>query len=297
MTAAEQGFLLLSSQLGDPHRCPLSTAQLRTLTQRMRQTDWAGENRDLIPKDLIGLGYGREMAERIVLLLADMALAKRYLHRGQQSGCVPLTRVSPGYPGAFLNRLGDDAPGCVWVKGNMALLENPCISLVGSRDIRPENLAFARQVGCQAARQGFVLVSGNARGADREAQRACLEAGGSVICVVADELARYAPGENMLYMSEDGFDAGFSTLRALSRNRLIHSLPERTFVAQCGRGHGGTWDGTTRNLKGRWSAVFCFDDGSEAVRALVEQGAEQILLDDLNNIRALPVLDFGLFDQ
>ena len=75
--------------------------------------------------------------------------------------------------------LGDDAPGCLWAKGNLELLSRPMISLVGSRDIMPRNLEFARELGRQAALQGFVLVSGNARGADRAAQSACLEAGGA----------------------------------------------------------------------------------------------------------------------
>lgn len=297
MTGAEQGFLLLCSQLGDPHRCPLTTAQLRTLTQRLRDTEHPSQERDIMPQDLVHLGYSREMAERIVLLLEDKELLQQYLAKAQHNGCVPLTRVTLGYPQIFFDRLGDSAPGCLWIKGDRTLLTMPCVSLVGSRDIRPENMKFAQELGRQAARQGYVLVSGNARGADRTAQQACLASGGRVISIVADELARHAPGENMLYMSEDGFDACFSAIRALSRNRLIHSLSDRTFVAQSSHRRGGTWDGTTRNLKRHWSAVFCFDDGSEASKDLAGQGAELVSSVDLHKIGDLPALDLGFFDQ
>jgi predicted Rossmann fold nucleotide-binding protein DprA/Smf involved in DNA uptake len=247
--------------------------------------------------DLMGMGYGREMAERIISLLDDAVLLKHYLRRGQRAGCIPLSRISEEYPASVHNRLGTDAPGCLWVKGNLELLTRPAVALVGSREIGKENLAFAREVGRQAARQGYVLVSGNARGADRAAQESCLAAGGEVICVVADELERHTPRKNMLYISEDGFDLPFSAQRALSRNRVIHCMGLRTFVAQAGYQHGGTWDGTVRNLRFGWSPVYCFCDGSPAVALLGEMGAEEIRLDDLNDISALPIRFFGLFDQ
>ena len=297
MTAGEQGFLLLTSQLGDPQRCPLTTPQLRTLTQRIRQSPRPAHDRELTPDDLTVLGFSREMAERITLLLSDQPLLEHYLRRAQQANCHPLTRITPGYPQPLLDRLGPDAPGCLWLKGNVNLLSKPCISLVGSREIHPENLKFAQEVGLQAAKQGYVLVSGNARGADRAAQLACLQAGGQVICVVADELTKRTPGENVLCISEEGFDVPFSALRALSRNRLIHCLSDRVFVAQCDHGHGGTWDGTTRNLKAGWSRVFCFQDGSDAISELSQMGAEPINLCELHNFSSLPLPDSGLFGQ
>lgn len=297
MTAGEQGLLLLTSLLGDSSRCPLSTAQLRTLTQRIQNRPRPTEDRDLVPEDLISLGYSREMAERIVLLLSDVPVLEHYLRRAKQADCHPLTRVSPGYPSALLDKLGAEAPGCLWLKGNPELLQKPCVSLVGSRDIRHENLIFAQEVGRQAAKQGYVLVSGNARGADRAAQLACLQAGGQIICVVADELTKRHPNENVLCISEDCFDSPFSALRALSRNRLIHCLPDRVFVAQCRNGRGGTWDGTTRNLKAGWSRVFCFQDGSESCVELAQMGAEPLDLCNLHNFSSLPFPDSGLFGQ
>ena len=119
------------------------------------------------------------------------------------------------------------------------------------------------------------MVSGNAVGADQTAQQACVRAGGSVICFLADELQRHAPqpGSRVLMVSEDGFDLPFSTARAYRRNRLIHSMAEKSFVAQCALGSGGTWQGTTENLRRGWSDVFVCDDGSEAARALSARGA------------------------
>lgn len=297
MTGPERGFLLLTSHLGNPERKVLTTAQLRVLSQRMRQAAVDDPERDLVPEDLRRLGYGPEMAQRIAALLAQEDLLEHYLRRGAKKGCVCLTWASAGYPAALRAALGDEAPGCLWAKGDLALLEKPKISLVGSRDLNHLNAEFAREAGRQAARQGFCLVSGNARGADRTAQDACLASGGGVISIVADSLEKQPLREKLLYLSEDVFDAEFSSHRALSRNRCIHALGEKVLVAQSGFQQGGTWDGTVKNLRFGWSRVFCFDDGSTAAKMLGQMGAGLIPMDALSDLGGLQNEQQNLFDR
>lgn len=297
MTGAERGFLLLASQLGNPERKPLSTAQMRVLAARVRQSDPPDEKRDLKLQDLAALGYGPDMARRILALLDEEALLGRYLCRSRKAGCVPLTWVSDGYPSVLRDKLGAESPGALWAKGDLGILRGKKIALVGSRDIRRENRAFAEEAGRQAALQGYTLVSGNARGADHIAQRACLEQGGKVISVVADELEKQTAQTGVLYLSEEDFDAAFTTQRALSRNRVIHALADKTLVAQSGLTVGGTWDGTVKNLRYGWSPVFCFCDGSEAACQLELLGAELIEPRKLNNLGALSPSNPTFFDR
>ena len=285
MRPAERGFLLLSSHLGDPQRKILTPAQLRNLGKRAKLLP--AEDRDLTQQDLLRIGYDREMAQRILELLEGESQLSWYLSRGKRSGCVPLTRVSQGYPQRLRSRMGLDAPGCLWAKGDVSLLEKPAVALVGSRELYENNRRFAEEAGRQAALQGYVLVSGNAKGADRQAQEACLRAGGSVISVVADELESKPLIPGVLWLSEDGFDLPFSTPRALSRNRVIHSLGAVTLVAQCSLGKGGTWDGTLKNLHHGYSPVCCFGDGSPAAQELVQRGAAAVTIEDLQDLKAL----------
>lgn len=287
MTGAERGFLLLCSRLGNPERKPLTTAQFRQLAQRVRDTEPSREMRDMTPEDLLPLGYGGAEARRIVELLDEEFLLDRYLEKAAKKGCHPLTRISSGYPQILRQRLGDDAPGCLWYKGDLKLLEQPGIALVGSRDLNSQNREFAAHAGIQAAQQGYSLISGNARGADRTAQDAALNHGGTVVSVVADELEQHESGQRQLFLSEDGFDLEFGKIRALSRNRVIHTLGLCTLVAQSGLEKGGTWDGTVRNLRHGWSPVFCFDDGSLSCDALEQLGARVI---DKNQLEDLEVL-------
>lgn len=295
MNQKEAGFLLLTSKLGNPERKTLTVSQLRTLGQRIRCMEPPRENRDLEMGDILALGYGQEMARRILALLEEEELLAHYLRRGARAECVPLCRISDGYPGVLKRKLDLDAPGCLWAKGDLSILDSKMVALVGSRDLLPGNREFAEEAGRQAALQGFCLVSGNARGADRTAQNACLKAGGRVVSIVADELWKQEPREGILYLSEDGFDEEFSAQRALSRNRCIHAMGDKTLVAQCSYQKGGTWDGTVRNLRFGWSPVFGLDDGSPGMDLLEQMGLRKISMEALSCLSGLKGDSIRLF--
>ena len=297
MTAGEKGFLLLTGYLGDPERKPLTVAQFRDLTTRVRAMERPEGDRDLTEADLLAIGCDKAAARRVLQLLDQRELLDWYLERGKHEGCRPLTRISTHYPGRFHKALGLDAPGTLWAKGNLELLGLGKISLVGSRDLKPDNLAFAEEIGKQAALQGYVLVSGNARGADRTAQDSCLAHGGCVISIVADRLMDHPLRERVLYLSEDGYDLEFSARRALKRNRLIHALSEQVFVAQCNYGKGGTWDGSRNNLRHGWSHLFCFRDGSKGITELEQMGATCIQMSALTDFSALQPDMMNFIDQ
>lgn len=287
MRPAEEGFLLLSSHLGFTARPALTGPQLRVLGRRVREAKKDDPDRRLGVADLVALGYSREEAERILSLLAEEGLLKQYLKAGKRAGCVPVALNSIRFPRLLKQRLGDDSPGCLWAKGDLKLLERPAIAVVGSRTPTRQTQDFAIQAGIAAAQQGFVLVSGNAQGVDQLAQDAALYHGGSVISVVADQLAAREKRKNVLYLSELDYDAEFSAARALSRNRVIHCLGQKVLVAQCRLGKGGTWNGTANNLKKGWSPVFCLADGSEGALELQNRGARLITTQDLQDLNAL----------
>lgn len=296
MNEAERGYLLLTCFLGIPDRRVITPAQLRNLTNRVRGSEHSEQDRDLETADLLALGYSRADADRILALLSEDDLLEGYLRDAAKAGCVPLSRVSPDYPSALTRKLGADAPGCLWAKGDLTLLRQPCIALVGSRELHSENERFARTVGEQAAKQGYVLLSGNAKGADQTAQESCLAAGGRVISVVADRLDTKPERKNVLWLSEQGFDLPFSAVRALSRNRVIHCMGQAVIAAQCSYRTGGTWDGSLNNLKHEWSRLWCFRDGSKAVVELSQLGAREIGFEDLADLTGLTKQEETLFD-
>ena len=296
LTGGEYGFLLLTSNLGDPNRKPLTVAQFRELTKRSESMRFRDISRDVDVYDFVSIGYSPKVAQHIIDLLQDELLLGWYMTQARKNECVPVTRATEAYPAIVRQRLGLDSPGVLWARGDLSLLDTPAISLVGSRELAEPNRAFAAEVGRQAALQGYTLVSGNARGADKTAQNACLEAGGRVISVVADSLTAHKTRENVLYLSENSFDEVFSAQRAISRNRVIHTLGRMVFVAQCGLEKGGTWDGTGKNLRQGWSPVYCFDDDSEAVRLLEQMGAGLVPVEGLADLSWLETPEKSLFN-
>ena len=288
MNSREKGFALLTCYLGDPRRKILTVAQFRVLAQRVRQGTPNRSAGELEERDLLALGYDGETAHRIVELLSQEQQLMWYVQKGREVGCRPITRISEQYPQALRKRLGLDAPACLWAKGDLSLLGQPAVALVGSRELRILNQAFAQEAGEQIARQGYVLISGNARGADKAAQDSCLAHGGRVISVVADRLDAHPEQPGVLYLSEDGFDLGFSAQRALSRNRCIHALGISAIAAQCSLQTGGTWDGSVKNLRFGWTPLYIFDDGSESARLLCDMGATMIGFEDLKDLWNLP---------
>lgn len=274
MTAAERGFLLLCCDLGEPDRKPLTAAQLRQLRRRLRFSPAPPTPDDQVTEqNLMALGIDRPLARQIAALMNREAALEQYLLLARQEGVAVITCVSESYPRRLSEALGDDAPAVLFCRGELSLLGCRCVSLVGSRRLKPDNRAFAQRIGTLAAGENLVLVSGNAEGADRAAQDACLDAGGAVIAFVPDRLAGQPVGKRQLLISEDGFHLGFSAARALRRNAFIHAMGQKTFVAQSDYGHGGTWAGTMDNLRRGWSEVYVFNDGSEAAAALAGCGA------------------------
>ena len=295
MTGAERGWLLLCADLADGVK-PLSPAQVRSLRRLVNQADKALDDPEasLTVTDLIDLGCEKNSAERILRLLDREEALDVYLRAAEDRGIRPLTRSSPDYPARLL-RLGDSAPGVLFYRGELSVLKERAISLTGSRDLSPEGAAFCRRVGKLAAMEGLVLVSGNARGADRAAQSACLEAGGSVISVIPGPLFETEPeSERQLMLCENGWQLPFSEFRALSRNRLIYALSDLALVAEVGL-RGGTMRGASEAIRNGILPVFVRENAGPGSRELIQLGADPVS-EDLTSLRDLRPSRLTLWD-
>lgn len=295
MTRAEEGILLLCCSLGDEECKPLTMPQFRELGLRVRASFRDGDQlRELSVSDLRNLNYDQAQAERILWLLDREQKLVRYLKAGEARGIYAVTRLSPAYPARVLAKRQLSAPPVLFCMGDASLLREPSVAVVGSRELRPENAAFARTAGRLAAEEDLTLVSGGAVGADTAAQEACLSHGGKAVIFLPRPLTEQTPRNNVLYCAEGGYDLPFRSWRALNRNALIHMQGERTLAAQCTYGSGGTWQGCMENLKQGWSPLFVYDDGSDGAKALMEQGAEGVR--KLERISDLVSSQTSLFD-
>ncbi|WP_349364353.1 MAG: DNA-processing protein DprA [Roseitalea porphyridii] len=99
----------------------------------------------------------------------------------------------PDYPP--LLRLSDQAPPLVTVKGDAAVLAQPCVAIVGSRNASMAGLTMARRLAAGLGEAGYAVASGLARGIDAAAHEAALETG--TIAVLAGGPDRPYPPENV----------------------------------------------------------------------------------------------------
>ena len=286
----EKLMLLLCGDFNDG-LTPLGLKQFRKLSERVRNNLFFSPDKELTRSDFIDLGYDEEESKKIFELISRENSVRCELERLAGMGIFPLTRISTEYPKSILEKLGDSAPMVLFYAGNLDLLKNAAIALVGSREISVQGATFARTLGETAAKSGLTLVSGGANGADIIAQTAALANGGSVICFRPDglvnninKLSNEIAAGKLLVITERGADISFSSATAASRNRLIHCYSDRVFVAGSDYKKGGTWSGTETNLKKGYSKVYVFDDGSAGCSGLIGLGGEPIGLSDLDKI-------------
>lgn len=104
-----------------------------------------------------------------------------------------VTIHDPNYPP--LLREITDPPPILYVRGEIPSSQK-AISIVGSRRATRAGLDMATRLSADLSREGFVIVSGFARGIDTAAHRSALDAGGKTIAVLGCGVDVVYPPEN-----------------------------------------------------------------------------------------------------
>ena len=88
-----------------------------------------------------------------------------------------------------------DPPRVLYLRGagEIELLAQPMVAIVGARACSPYGSQVARMLGRELAAAGLVVVSGLARGVDGEAHRGALEAEGLTVAVLGCGIDRDYP--------------------------------------------------------------------------------------------------------
>ena len=147
-----------------------------------------------------------------------------------------LTAVEVTYPARWLERLGQSAPPALWIKG--AMPESALLGIVGSRQIEPHVKEFAVNVGGEAVRLGFSIVSGGADGCDRAGAAGAVARGGQAVEILPYGINGYVRTARC-GLSVCAPDDVFNTAAAMERNTLIYAASEQTVVVQARFKEGG----------------------------------------------------------
>ncbi len=263
LTPDTQAILLLCGHLGmsaNTEHQPLTPTEYNKLAQWLRHMD-------MCPADLLQPESLTSLRENLTFPL-DHKHIEALISRGTalalaveswtNKGLWILSRSDQHYPERLKNQLGHTAPPLLYGAGNIDLLSQGGLAIVGSRDVDKDGLSFTRHIATLCAQQNIPVVSGGARGVDSEAMVAALQAGGQVIGVLADSLAKAAVSgkyrdalreSRLVLASPYDPSIGFHVGNAMARNKHIYALGEWALVISCTYNKGGTWAGAVENLK------------------------------------------------
>ena len=302
LTPDTQAVLLLCGELGQRGNGlkPLGLRQYNLLAAWLK-------TEGLRPGDLLtakgraklaGLQTAEVNRDRVSPLLERGAALALMVERWERGGLWAISRGDDCYPERLKRYLGQATPPLLYGVGSTSLLNRGGLAVVGSRDRSEEDGDFARRIGEYCAREGIAIVSGAAKGIDRDAMTGALEAGGSALGVLAEGLAKTATSgqyrsglvsDRLTLVSPFDPDSRWFAYTAMERNKLLYGFSEAALVVASSDESGGTWAGAVEALQHGRVKVFVKIVGTPAPgnSKLVRMGGVPFPEEPWENLRPL----------
>ena len=286
LTNDTKAILLLCGAFGNKSSVkPLASREYNAMvrwlvSEEMRPEDLLQEDN----ADAAAVGVGIDWARFKALLGRGVQLGFA-VEEWNRAGIWVLSRSDEEYPARYRNHLKDKAPPLLFGAGERSLLKGGGLAVVGSRNVDSAGENFARHVAEMCAINDMPVVSGGARGVDRIAMASALEAGGTVIGVLAENLLRASLERNarnalnegrMLLISPYHPKARFTVGTAMGRNKLIYAMADYGLVVSADYNRGGSWSGAKEELNRKSPLILFVRSGSDVPdgnRRLIEIGA------------------------
>jgi predicted Rossmann fold nucleotide-binding protein DprA/Smf involved in DNA uptake len=185
----------------------------------------------------------------------------------QNSGIEVIPVVSSEYSKTLKENLKKSAPSVLYIKGNKQIMQEKSVAIVGSRDASEIALDFTDNIAKDVSKEWKVVVSGFAKGVDKQALDSSIACKGQSIIVLPQGIMTFESGfktyykqiidGNVLVLSTFHPNAGWGKELAMARNPIIYGLAKEIFVAeskpsknrQGKETKGGTWAGVIDGLK------------------------------------------------
>ena len=229
-------------------------------------------------------------------------LAESFFSQGFEM--IPIT--SPEYSKTLKTNLkAAHSPTVLYIKGNKKILEEKSIAIVGSRAASEIALKFTDNIAKNASKEYKVVVSGFAKGVDKQALDSAINYKGQSIIVLPQGIMTFASGfknyykqiidGDVLVLSTFPPKAGWSAGLAMARNPIIYGLADEIYVAESSE-KGGTWSGVVDGLRKGRKIYVRKSEATEknANNILIQKGAVPI---DFNGNELVKTYDTTLSDQ
>ena len=175
---------------------------------------------------------------------------------------VKIEQNSPDYPKEWQEL--SDKPACLYAVGDLSLLKERKLTIVGSRSTPANALKLGARI-AEELSSAFVTVTGVADGGDSAAIEGALKGGGRVICLLAGGFSALPQtnagllervAQKGLLLSPHSFETPVRAFSYEYRNKLLAALGEGVLVLSAGEKSGALI--TAKYAKKFKKRVFAF---------------------------------------
>lgn len=215
---------------------------------RLPEKDWMSQ-----------YGLGTREIEDLIKAKSELAnnafLAETMFNEGYE--LIPI--ISAEYSKTLKENLKTaHSPAVLYVKGNKQILQEKSIAIVGSRNASGISLQFTDNIARLASTDYKVVVSGFAKGVDKQALDSSIKYKGQSIIVLPQGIMTFGTGYKNYYRQIVDGDvlvlsvffprAPWMAELAMARNPVIYGLASEIYVAESSE-KGGTWSGVVDGLR------------------------------------------------
>ena len=154
----------------------------------------------------------------------------------------------------------------IFYAGDLATLNPPCVSIVGTREVSDAGSQRASRIARELAEGGVTVVSGLAKGVDTYALTSAINAGGKVVAVIGTPLAKAYPAENAslqekiwkqhLLMTPFGEGEAVFKSNFPKRNRVMAAISDATVIVEASDTSGTLHQAAECQRLGRWLFIM-----------------------------------------
>ena len=221
---------------------------------------------------------------------------------------IPIT--SPEYSKTLKDNLKvSHAPTLLYIKGNKQILQEKSVAIVGSREASEHSLHFTDNMARKATKDFKVIVSGFAKGVDKQALDSAIKYIGQSIIVLPQGIMTFGSGfktyhnqiadGDVLVLSTFHPRAPWKAELALARNSIIYGLADEIYVAESSD-KGGTWSGVIDGLRKKRKIYVHLSEANEtsANELLIQKGAIPIDYDgNILNVNGITIEQTVLYEN
>ncbi len=204
-------------------------------------------------------------------------------------------------------------PNILYYKGDISLLKENILAIVGSRKCSDYGIYYAKKFAKELSDEGFVIVSGLATGIDSYAHIGCLNGKSKTIAVLGSSANDVTPKKNInlyhkildnngLILSEYFVDKSVHPSNFVNRNRIISGISDGVLLVEAYKKSGSliTVNFGLEQGKNIFSVPANINySSSEGCNNIIKQGAKLVtdisdILEEYNIIKKVEIKKYDL---